>query len=495
MSVPYQNDASLNATFLLQKEAFLAQTSGLSDLLSNLQNSNPKVLVDAKVPQLLSLRTLPEDYVFGNRLLENEEIAVLGFLDESGKISVSSRLNEFMLLMTRVTKAEHRALCIHIISSKTTEQCKMDFTKFGGLRLVKRWLKTAEESDHITEMTALVKLCNKLPFDEVAIREIGIGKVIRKLLKFQSPSNGDVNGLRVQVEALMANWRAKQQELASGVATKITEVVESERPVPTGSEVLVQAIRNRLVQERGLPSQQSSQVLSENTAINGEVDKNESKEDEDSGRFSSKNSSISSPHHRDSTDTAMEVDGPSPKDNHSSQNPSFSIASFQNKPYTAEPVLAQIKPISAAANVPKPISILSSLRAAAQQSAVENGTAGTDDTLLHGAAPPVLVIRPPVARERKPLDMAEKARNMLAMRAQQALNLSSNNGAAQGEPGSPDGMGSYGDTGPPLSPSTSNVLSILSAVGKARVASGLQAVEQVQFLLFQYFCVYFVCIL
>eukprot|EP01032_Pedospumella_encystans_P023654 gene23654-26771_t len=218
-------------------------------------------------------------------------------------------------------------------------------------------------------MTALVKLCNKLPFDEVAIREIGIGKVIRKLLKFQSPSNGDVNGLRVQVEALMANWRAKQQELASGEVTKTTEVVESERHVPTGSEELVQAIRNRLVQERGLPSQQSSQVPSENTAINGEMDKNESKEDEDSGRFSSKNSSISSPHHRDSSDTAMEVDGPSPKGNHSSQNPSFSIASFQNKPHTAEPVLEQIKPISAAANVPKPISILSSLRAAAQQSA------------------------------------------------------------------------------------------------------------------------------
>ena len=490
MSVPYQNDASLNATFLLQKEAFLAQTSGLSDLLSNLQNSNPKVLIDAKVPQLLSLRTLPEDYVFGNRLLENEEIAVLGLLDESGKISVSSRLNEFMLIMTRVTKAEHRALCIHIISSKTTDQCKKDFTKFGGLRLVKRWLKTAEESDHITEMTALVKLCNKLPFDEVAIREIGIGKVIRKLLKFQSPSNGDVNGLRVQVEALMANWRAKQQELASGAVTKTPETVESERHVSTGSEKLVQAIRNRLVQERGLPSQQ---VPSENTAINGEMDKNESKEDDDSGRFSSKNSFISSPHHRDSSDTAMDVDGPSPKGNHSSQNPSFSIASFQNKPHIAEPVLEQIKPISAAANVPKPISILSSLRAAAQQSAVENGAlTGTDDALLHGAAPPVLVIRPPVARERKPLDMAEKARNMLAMRAQQALNLSSNNGASQGEPGSPDGVGNYGDTGAPLSPSTSNVLSILSAVGKARVASGLQAVEQVQFILFS---VFFVCIL
>ena len=103
-NVPYQNDASLNATLLLQKEAFLSQANRLSDLLSNMQHSNTEILTDVKIPQLLSTRTLSEDYVIGSRLLENEEVAILGFLDESGKISVSSRLNEFMLLMTRITK-------------------------------------------------------------------------------------------------------------------------------------------------------------------------------------------------------------------------------------------------------------------------------------------------------------------------------------------------------------------------------------------------------
>lgn len=66
--------------------------------------------------------------------------------------------------------------------------------------------------------------------------------------------------------------------------------------------------------------------------------------------------------------------------------------------------------------------------------------------------------------------MAEGARKLLAMRAQQAT------AAAPGGSGSEDAVGGV------LSPSASSVLSILSAVGKARAAAGAQ--EQVIFVLF-----------
>lgn len=328
---------------------------------------------------------------------------------------------------------------------------------------MKRWLKAAEEGDFVTEMTALVKLCNKLPFDEGAIREIGIGKVIRKLLKFQSPSGGDVTGLRAQVEALMANWRAKQQEFASN--GKPSEA-RAEALSDKASAGLVLAISDRLVKQRGPPAQAQPEAKSAPDS----VDRNESK-DEVSGKASSM-AKIPS-------DSAMEVD----IHNHNSQNNYLSSPSIAKVEQGAESATtSNLAPVITNTSGPKPVSILSSLRAAQTAAAAldENGMPMDSSS---GDAPPVLVVRPPVARERKPLNMAEKARSMLAMRAQHALTgaASSSSGLLNGEPGSPTGPFTS-DGAPPLSPSTSNVLSILSAVGKARIASGLQTVEQVHFL-------------
>lgn len=104
MDVPYHTDASLNAVFLLQKQAVQFQANSLSNLIGSLGQSTDKIVLDSKIPLLLNVRSLPDEYSSNGRMLDNEEITILGFLDSSGKISVSSRLNEFMLLMTRVTK-------------------------------------------------------------------------------------------------------------------------------------------------------------------------------------------------------------------------------------------------------------------------------------------------------------------------------------------------------------------------------------------------------
>lgn len=302
-------------------------------------------------------------------------------------------------------------------------------------------------------MTALVKLCNKLPFDEVAIREIGIGKVIRKLLKFQSPSNGDVSTLRAQVEALMANWRAKQQELASSAKPSEVGVEAGQEKPPLG---LVLAISDRLVRQRGLPSKQLDAKSS-----SASVDHNESKDDSAAHPTSQ------------GLDGAMDVDLHSATYQHfapSHSSPKSETVAHQNNFHAQASVVS--------ANAPKPVSILSSLRAAQSAAAHDGDVASTG--AVGDTTPAVLVIRPPVARERKPLDMAEKARSMLAMRAQHALSGAAGTASVlSGEPGSPTRV--FGESTAPLSPSTSNVLSILSAVGKARIASGMQPVEQVYF--------------
>lgn len=100
----YYEDASLNATFLLQKHIFQFQTHSLQQLMNDVANSKVFISSDMKVPSILLNRTLGDEYSHQGRLLDNEEITLLGLLDQTGKIGVSSRLNELMLMMTRVTK-------------------------------------------------------------------------------------------------------------------------------------------------------------------------------------------------------------------------------------------------------------------------------------------------------------------------------------------------------------------------------------------------------
>lgn len=104
--LPYYEDASLNATLLLQKQIFQFQSHSLSEILSDIANTKVFISSDMKVPSILQNRTLTDEYAQQGRLLDNEEISLLGVLDQTGKVSVSSRLNELMLLMTRITKVE-----------------------------------------------------------------------------------------------------------------------------------------------------------------------------------------------------------------------------------------------------------------------------------------------------------------------------------------------------------------------------------------------------
>lgn len=363
------------------------------------------------------------------------------------------------------------------MSDKLSEDCANDFSKFGGLRIVKRWLKLAEESDRIAEMTVLVKLCNKLPFNELAVKEVGIGKIIRKLLKFQSPSGGDVTSLHTEIDKLMSNWRAKQMEIASKQGANGTDAKmekASDKP-PSG---LVLAISDRLTQQRGQPVDPSEE--NHRTGQRQQIDNNENKDD-----VAVKNEYLPPKH-------SLQNSLPLPRSNSSP------------KAATSQELGRSTDSVDAGANgaveamrklAPRPAPVLPMLQrngAAAQDSARLDATDAMDISGPASAAPTPLAVKPPVAvRERKPLDMAEGARKLLAMRAQQALAAPAQQTDGNGSP-----VRSFDSSaGPPLSPSTSNVLSILSAVGKARIASGVPTPVQVHnsnffFMYFVYEIVY-----
>jgi hypothetical protein len=257
----------------------------------------------------------------------------------------------------------------------------------------------------------------------------------------------------------MSNWRSKQQDLASTKAAEAAVEAEAleqrKNALPAG---LVLAISDRLVKQRGLPAHVDANDAVDTT--DKTLDKNESKE-ELSMKLDTENTVLNSQF----------------VSHHSLSEPAAKLHNHSDN-----------KPGHLAGGSPKPVSILPFLRAA-QNAAQPSGAEGSEA----GNAPSVLVVRPPLARERKPLDMAEKARSMLAMRAQHALSGGALvggavAGAVGAEPSSPDPI--FSEHSAPLSPSTSNVLSILSAVGKARIASGLRAdlLEKVIFVLYVYYC-------
>lgn len=115
--LPYYEDASHNAALLLQKQIFQFQSHSLNEIMKDIASTKVFISSDMKVPSILLNRTLPDEYSQQQRLLDNEEVTLLGLLDQSGKITVSSRLNELMLLMTRVTKVrDHIAIQLNEIS-------------------------------------------------------------------------------------------------------------------------------------------------------------------------------------------------------------------------------------------------------------------------------------------------------------------------------------------------------------------------------------------
>ena len=114
--------------------------------------------------------------------------------------------------------------------------CKGKFVSFSGYKLLRRWIKIAEQDDCITELRMILKICKQLPFDSQAIKESEIGKIIKKLLKYKSYST-DVTSLHEDVRKLVQYW-TEQISATSPKPTANSSVVVSNKTETTTTEKL-----------------------------------------------------------------------------------------------------------------------------------------------------------------------------------------------------------------------------------------------------------------
>ena len=81
---------------------------------------------------------------------------------------------------------EQRILCLHILKERFhITNCGRCFIESGGYRLLKKYIKLADEEDSVHELIMIVCICKALPFDAEIIKDSEIGKIINKLLKFK----------------------------------------------------------------------------------------------------------------------------------------------------------------------------------------------------------------------------------------------------------------------------------------------------------------------
>jgi hypothetical protein len=102
-----------------------------------------------------------------------------------------------------------------------SEDCGVHFVASGGMRLLKRWLKVAEEENCVDELTMIIAALMKLPFNEKVVKDTEIGKVIKRLLKYKGSTDGGpsqasaVAKLHKEVKSVMEHWTSQVQSKAN----------------------------------------------------------------------------------------------------------------------------------------------------------------------------------------------------------------------------------------------------------------------------------------
>ena len=137
----FADDAKINAVLILQRRIFQLQAEQLEIAIRQQQHeerTTPQSSEAISLPPILARRNISEEMRSQNRILDDVEMTILGILDCAGMLSLCSRISEFIVVMTRVVKVEHRALCLRILSNCMTPKCGQSFITFGGLRLLKR---------------------------------------------------------------------------------------------------------------------------------------------------------------------------------------------------------------------------------------------------------------------------------------------------------------------------------------------------------------------
>jgi len=252
--VAYLDEARVAALLMMQRQAAQEQLAQIERL------EKAEALGDwsggatqeqhITLPAILQRRTLvsTDD---GKRVVDDMEVTILSLFDEEDKISVASRLTQFIVLMTRMTKVDHRALSLHILSTSLSEQCQKQFVLEGGYRLLRRWIKLAKDDDCIDELEAIVELLRKLPFHAIAATETEIGKSVKFLKKMKSQRS--TVKLVEKIDLMIDEWKRRVEVDPKLVANEGGENLNTTSIVSEETNEIIGDVSQRLFNERGAP--------------------------------------------------------------------------------------------------------------------------------------------------------------------------------------------------------------------------------------------------
>lgn len=110
----------------------------------------------------------------------------IAMLDANGFISLTTKVEDFIILMTRAMKLEYQLLCLYVLTNYCTEACLHHFADVDGLSVILRWFKLGLDIDSLSLLGGVLAFFSALPMDQKIIAFIKTHKVggkINKLLK------------------------------------------------------------------------------------------------------------------------------------------------------------------------------------------------------------------------------------------------------------------------------------------------------------------------
>ena len=271
----YESDAKGAACLLLQREVISVQAVSVEKYLREgilLQEKHLQVPFDcSELGEVLSNRMADAEETKSakgvddssskkkERVMDDIEVTIMGILDSDGKITVKTRLAEFMSLMSRIEKVDHRALCLHILQKNMSSACEHAFVQEGGLRLLKQWIKTSKEQKCINELKSICKLLKKLPYYSEQLSSCGFSQTLKSLKVWEDGM------FEKHVNAILEAWRAKAKEEDKGGKSGRNNSAAAV-PLTVDQKNMTAAMREKMVKERGDQEEARAPSPSESSA-------------------------------------------------------------------------------------------------------------------------------------------------------------------------------------------------------------------------------------
>lgn len=127
---------------------------------------------------------------------------------------------------------DHRLFCLELLRSYITKEQALHFVENGGFRILRRWMKSAEDSDNLDELRFILTVCEKLPFVESAVRQAEIGKSIKRISKHVSSTGRNIHELHATANRVMELWK-QQMRVTQGPTDAPSKAVNLNTKVAT----------------------------------------------------------------------------------------------------------------------------------------------------------------------------------------------------------------------------------------------------------------------